>query len=111
MAATIQVLGSTPGRILVIGDGDSTLATRLQQQGHRVTELPATDFHGQEEMADVVAVLPDCPDPARVGAAASACARCVWFQERPAPPGLADLLAAAGVPVIEGRDLATEARR
>jgi hypothetical protein len=95
-------------RILVIGDGGSPLARRLRAQGHRVTELLASDFHGQEEMADVVAVLPDCPEPERVGAVAAACARCVWFQERPAPAGLARILAAAGVRMVAGRDLGEE---
>ena len=109
MMATLDGLRAHSSRILVIGDGGSDLAGLLRERGHRVSELPASDFHGQEEMADVVAVLPDCPDPTRVGAAAAAGARCVWFQERPAPAGLADLLAAAGVPVVEGHDLAGEA--
>lgn len=94
---------------VLVGECGTSLASELRLAGHRVDELLASDFVPVgRPMADVVAVLPACPDAARVGGVAAACARCVWFQERPAPPGLAGLLAAAGVPFVEGRDLRAE---
>ena len=111
MTMAMPDLRARPGRILVVGDGDSTLAASLRSLGHTVCELLPSDFHGQcDEMVDVVAVLPDCADSQRIGAVAAACAQCVWFQERPAPPGLAELLLAAGVPLVESKDLLQECR-
>ena len=111
MAVTLPEISSGAARVVVVGDGGSPLAAGLRNLGNAVQELSPSDFHGQElQMVDVVAVLPDCPDAGRVGAAATACARVVWFQEWPAPPGLVDLLAAAGVPIVEGRDLLEECR-
>jgi hypothetical protein len=102
-------LGVFPGRVVLVGDGGSDLARALRACGQEVTELPPSDFQGgTREMADVVAVLPDCDAPERVGAVAAACARCVWFQDRKAPKALASLLRAAGVPLVEGHDLAEE---
>jgi hypothetical protein len=97
------------GRILVVGPCGSALAADLRGAGHRVTELLPSDFTPcGRELADVVAVLPGCADAPRVGGVAAACSRCVWFQEQPAPPGLAELLASLGVPLFEGRDLREE---
>ncbi|MHC4860220.1 MAG: hypothetical protein ACYTDY_09040 [Planctomycetota bacterium] len=109
MAVTLPELCAGAARIVVVGDCGSTLARGLRDMGNSVNELPPSDFHGQEtEMVDVVAVLPDCSDAERVGAVAAACARMVWFQERSAPHLLAQLLAAAGVPLVEGKDLLKE---
>jgi hypothetical protein len=109
MAVTLPELCSGAARIVVVGDGGSPLARGLMDMGNAVQELSPSDFHGQEsEMVDVVAVLPDCPDAERVGAVAAACARMVWFQERPAPPLLAQVLDAVGVPWVEGKDLLEE---
>ncbi len=111
MAVTLPELCSGAARVVVVGDDGSPLAAGLRSMGNEVLELPPSDFNGPEmEMVDIVAVLPDCPDAGRVGAIATACARVVWFQERPAPPGLVDLLSAAGVPIVEGRDLLEECR-
>ena len=110
MSLAMPDLKAAPARILVVGDGDSPVARGLRDLGHKVDEIPASDFHGVEpRMADVVTVLPDCPDPSRVGAVATACAKCVWFQERPAPAGLGELLKAAGVKLVERMDILTEA--
>lgn len=103
---TLTDLGIVPGRVVLVGEGGSVLADRLRACGRTVTELLPSDFEGgEQEMADVVAVMPDCDAPERIGAVAAAKARCVWFQERAAPPALARVLAAAGVPMVEGRDL------
>ena len=111
MSVTHQDFHTACARIVVVGDGDSSLATGLRSFGHDVTELMPSDFHGDlERMADVVAILPECPDALRVGAVAAACAKMVWFQEQSAPDGLAELLAAAGVPIVEQKDLLAECR-
>jgi hypothetical protein len=109
MAVALPSFRGGAARIVVVGDGGSPLASELRGCGHQVNELLPSDFHGQQPvMVDVVAVLPDCRDAARVGAVAAACAQCVWFQEHHAPPGLAEVLEAAGIPVVEDRDLAAE---
>ena len=111
MAVTLPELRSGAARVVVVGDGGSPLAAGLRSLGNAVQELLPSDFHGPEmEMVDIVAVLPGCDDPGRVGAVAAACAQCVWFQERPAPEGLSEILAAAGVPLVEERDLMEECR-
>lgn len=109
MTIALPDLKAAPGRFVLVGDCGSAVARGLRERGHEVVELLPSDFQGCDEgMADVLAVLPTCPDPERVGAVAAACAKCVWFQERPAPRAVAKLLAAAGVPVVEGKDLIAE---
>ncbi len=112
MTNITDLLCSGSGHVVVLGDGGSPLADGLRDLGNEVEELQPSDFQAdREEMADVVAVLPDCRDPLKLGATAAACARCVWFQDRPAPPGVQRILEAAGVPVYAGKDLLTECRR
>ncbi|MCU0725476.1 MAG: hypothetical protein MUE73_06765 [Planctomycetes bacterium] len=109
MITTLPATRDRPGRIVLVGECGTPLATDLRGAGHLVDELLASDFvPAGRSMADIVAVLPACPDAARVGGIAASCARCVWFQEQAAPPGLARLLQAAGVPCFEGRDLREE---
>lgn len=109
MSLALPDLKVVPARVVVVGDGGSSLARGLRACGHLVEELLPSDFQaGRERMADVVAVLPSCPDPDRVGAVAAACARCVWFQDQSASPELVEMLEAVGVPVAEGRDLLAE---
>lgn len=109
MTIALPDLKAAPGRFVLVGDCGSTVARDLRDRGHLVVELLPSDFRGcGEGMADVVAVLPTCSDAERVGAVAAACAKCVWFQERAAPRAVADLLTAAGVPVVEGKDLIAE---
>jgi hypothetical protein len=109
MISKLDDIRHRPGHIVLVGECGTLLATDLRGAGHEVDELLSSDFvPGARAMADVVAVLPACRDAARVGGIAASCARCVWFQEQKAPPGLAHLLEAAGVPVFEGRDLREE---
>lgn len=109
MSVTMPEAWLNTAHVIVVGEGDSDLAEGLRTCGHDVLELQPSDFHGDlTPMADVVAILPDCPDADRVGAVAAACARMVWFQHSAAPDGLSDLLSAAGVPTVERKDLLAE---
>jgi hypothetical protein len=109
MVLAMPNLREPPARILVVGDGDSAVARNLRSCGHTVVELLPSDFTGHaERMADVVVVMPECADAGRIGAVAAAVARSVWFQDRPAPDDLVDLLATAGVPLVTNRDVVEE---
>ncbi len=102
-------LSTPPVRVLVVGDCGSDVARDLRGCGHEVEELLPSDFNvDREEMTDVVVVLPDCADALRVGAIAAATSRSVWFQERPAPHALIELLEAAEVPMVHEKDVTAE---
>lgn len=109
MTAPLPDFRHPPAHFILVGDGDSRVARDLRSCGHQVEELLPSDFTGHADaMADAVVVLPDCDDAARVGAVAAACAKSVWFQDRPAPAELVELLAAAGVPLFTDRDVVEE---
>jgi hypothetical protein len=109
MTVSMPDAWANSAHVIVVGEGDSDLASGLRDCGHDVLELQPSDFHSElDRLADVVAILPDCPDASRVGAVAAACARMVWFQRAAAPDGISALLAAAGVPTVEAQDLLAE---